>query len=738
MPEITVFNRETGFTETIQSEEYDPERYELQSQVAAVAPTEGTFAGQEVTEQGLADLYVDVTPEQRVERSREAVVEQYDTTGNTLAQFGRGVADGITFDLFSTATAPEDPYALERAGYKREAAPRAYLAGQLTGAIAPGLVSGGTGTIGALARLTPAGRLSAATGRLAARGGIARGAAGGFIEGAAAAGGDYVARVALDEDAEFSASAMLGAAAQGGLLGAGIGGVAELASGGIGRLVRRRAARAEAERLGQLGAARPGILDTKPGKRSSYKRVVRRELAENNADVARQLERRIDDAATSGTAQRVRGLRDDPDLARLAQEDEEVARLLERADELAQGFDDAAGRAKGAWSRYADDVGLSQAKQRITREASDEVEDAVATTIAETEETGRRLADVYDELAARTGRELPPLGIVGRTSGEAATKAGLDISALAKARGMAGRAWKTATGDRVAGALGVAELAGTAAGLPTTSDIPVVGDAMGLYLKYKGATAALRGVGALPATRAVRAAERVQGLRERVSDSVRAFATRAARKAAPHRPAATMAAAKAAAIVSELGQVNGQDVENQVRQELQDTTSGVAEASALQARAAVEYLQRTAPRDPLPHRPPHLSKWRPAEHEAAVFARRVRSVADPAYAAARVLESALSAIELDALAAVHPAVLQALRSDVMANADEIAKKRDHDAVRSLGYRLGLPLTVETAFGARAPVENQPAMPPETSLNLPGPSTPGASPAVEAERVGVGR
>lgn len=99
-------------------------------------------------------------------------------------------------------------------------------AATVVGAAAPALLTGGTGTIASLARMTPAGLAARAGTSIAARGGLAATALGFGAEGMIQGAGVGVSNVALSEDpvnAETLLSEIGGNAVYGGLLGAGAG-----------------------------------------------------------------------------------------------------------------------------------------------------------------------------------------------------------------------------------------------------------------------------------------------------------------------------------------------------------------------------------------------------------------------------------------------------------------------------------------------------------------------------------
>lgn len=132
----------------------------------------------------------------------------------------RGATLGGSDVLARAAGGGESARALQRL---REANPTLSTAGEIFGAVAPALLSGGSSALGSAARATPTGALATATARVAGSGGIVRGAAAGALEGAAQSAGAYLSDVAL-ENKDLSAEGFLASAGQGALLGGAVGG----------------------------------------------------------------------------------------------------------------------------------------------------------------------------------------------------------------------------------------------------------------------------------------------------------------------------------------------------------------------------------------------------------------------------------------------------------------------------------------------------------------------------------
>lgn len=179
-------------------------------------------------------------------RAREKETEAfYDTGGQKLKAFGEGVAGGLTLGLADLVL--DDIDTREREAYL----PGWTLAGQVTGAVAPALLSGGSGAVGTAARATPAAKAVLAGERVAARlggGAVTRGAVSAGVEGAISSAGIEAGRVLTDGrpdtiesfTTEVGLSALFGAGA-GAALGGGISGLGQIGKRAEQRLATRLA-----------------------------------------------------------------------------------------------------------------------------------------------------------------------------------------------------------------------------------------------------------------------------------------------------------------------------------------------------------------------------------------------------------------------------------------------------------------------------------------------------------------
>lgn len=219
------------------------------------------------------------TAEQRAQRAREA---EFSTPGQQAITFGEGLGGGVTFGLSRHVQEAlgADP---ERMRARAEVNPGLKIAGEVTGAVLPAVLSGGTGVAGSVARSLPSGAV--AVGARGIEGFVARklgvealeavaggavqqigkrgvldaivraipATAGSAVEGALYGVGDVVNESALGET-EITAERLIAGAKMGALLSGGTAGLFSL-GGQVAKNAVRRASRLLPENL-------PGFSDT--------------------------------------------------------------------------------------------------------------------------------------------------------------------------------------------------------------------------------------------------------------------------------------------------------------------------------------------------------------------------------------------------------------------------------------------------------------------------------------------
>jgi hypothetical protein len=200
-----------------------------------------------------AAAFSPATEADTIGRARRArVQEEHGGLGGAAATVAENVVEGVTLGGFSAAKrglfGEEGVRGMRE---REELRPGLATASQIAGSVAPALVSGGGGALGAAARLTPAGA-AARLGTSIARsggGGFGRAAVGVGTEGAIAGFGQGVHKLALEEDPLTLEHAM-GTLSSNALLGAGIG----AGAGILGKVAEKGLLRAK--RAVDEGAAR--------------------------------------------------------------------------------------------------------------------------------------------------------------------------------------------------------------------------------------------------------------------------------------------------------------------------------------------------------------------------------------------------------------------------------------------------------------------------------------------------
>jgi hypothetical protein len=231
-------------------------------------------------------------------RGRERGARLEREHGGIVGGIGAGLTSAIdtaSFGLVGAGLRAVNPDAYEYLKEGQEAHPVPGGIGTVVGAVAPALLSGGTGAVGTLARATPAGAAARLGGAASARlgGGLVGAAAAGVVEGGlAGAGAGVQDAVAAGKpiDAEVIGS-VLTSAVKGAALGGVIGGGADVAISGA-KAARKTIGKAsEALKKSRAVAEVPAELATKEGIEAASKKVVddlaahRQEVVDFNWDV---------------------------------------------------------------------------------------------------------------------------------------------------------------------------------------------------------------------------------------------------------------------------------------------------------------------------------------------------------------------------------------------------------------------------------------------------------------------
>lgn len=735
MPEpqrVLVTDKETGQESYVPLPEVDPARHELAAgQVATIDPfgTGGDIsAGQVITERELqGGLFEPVSPETRLELTQDQVESDvFDSASNTVSQYFRGGLAGGTFGISELFLRPDDPFELERQRRFRAAGGSAFGTGQIVGAIIPGLLSGGTGALGTLARLTPVGRVGAVAGRIAASGRglagrVAAGATASAIEGAAQGVGDYLAAQSLQENPNFSAEALASSAALGGLVGGVVGG-ATPALGALGqRVARLRGRRAQPisdlafdETAALRALEHPQLADDIP-----FDRLVSPRQQRATGEAFGDLVAHVDDVAQRS----VRATR------------EEIPDILQRLDDA--GIDRSLRDGiVGQLEKSADDLRqVSQRSSLWTDQARRQLDpDAIGTLSARN--ASKQLPDAFDDLGADMMAELDhvttkharSVQTVQESLAEAVEAANLAAQASPEVIGTA------AVGERVRGitdrfrqalanrgttietigrGLGAVEIArDLGVDVPSARDLPGVGDAVSIWARWKAGANALRKTGVLPASRASRAAvavndkhSRFQAFVSRASRGVVARATSPLGKDLGRRSAITVGQELVGLRARRPEQVAADTADAVARQ-----APDLAPTAGAAAARAHAYLLSQAPRNPLQGTLAE-DDWRPSAVERAEWGVTVAAVRDPVAAIESSLSDPYPDRAIAAVRAVYPAMFADMQQRLLAEADKLRRRLPLGRLQALGRVFQLPLTIsqQPTYQAvfESPLENEP-------------------------------
>jgi hypothetical protein len=242
-------------------------------------------------------------------------------------------------------------------------------------------------------------------------------------------------------------------------------------------------------------------------------------------------------------------------------------------------------------------------------------------------------------------------------------------------------------------------------GMPSLSDLPVVGPLLGTWLKYRTLKAALgRKMGKVPATADNRVAALAARTRDRIGRAVDRslgaverggkYSVRIAppmagilanriyddgedspKKGAPIQDLAAARIRELAAYVHTPGAI-----ERDVRRELRGVVDpDLILAAEKHRRVAMEYLLANAPKGP-EQGLINTVKWQPSPAQSMSFARRVEAVSDPAGVYERIAEqqAMLSLEAAEAMRTVYP--------QLFSQAQQRVQERLAEAPRSIPYR----------------------------------------------------
>ena len=335
------------------------------------------------------------------------------------------------------------------------------------------------------------------------------------------------------------------------------------------------------------------------------------------------------------------------------------------------------------------------AVRKVTERATRAVEDA--EEFGPVAKTPKERVTYARERQLEAQRSFDEISVQEKEAKRAAKKAGDDLRASERAKKDALKLDAKATpgGSKFGAAegLGALELLDLP-GMPSVSDLPVVGPLLGAWLKYRTLKAALgRKMGRVPATPDARVAAAASATRDRIARAVdRSFkiverggqigmknapklagvlAARLyddgepdAKKGAPITDLAAVRARELAAYVSAPGAI-----ERDVRRELAGVTDpDIIAAAEAHRRAAMQWLLQHAPKGP-EQGMMRTVKWAPSPAQSMSFARRWEAVNDPAAAYERLAheQDMISLEAAEALRAVYPQMFAQAQQRVMEN-----------------------------------------------------------------------
>jgi hypothetical protein len=686
--------------------------------------------------------------------TREVIEADYGGVGGGIQTALEGAARGASFgmsDVLLEGLVDDRDLRL-----RREVNPGIATGSELAGAIAPGVLSGGSGFVGTVARLSPAGRLAAATARVAAGGTGALERAGmaalsGGIEGVAAGAGNYFSQLVLQEDPAFSAEALASEAARSALFG-GLGGA-------VGGVVGDKAARLRSRLAGEEGGDdlvqrllgksspdaptlprsapdAPGPARRLPGEGEALADDVAASRADqvralsagrtpddvlpSRADQARMLARKVEPGDLPvPSARPARGpVRDeipvDAVLSRTMRE-----RVGDNVDQLVRHVDDAARRPvsrdlteilEAPKYKALDDVTRTELRAsmssaiRAQQEAAQAakgwaqsfVRDAGITAKMPAAEKRLRLAaaSIPDELddsgVALLARLDEANGALEETLRRARQAVELPVD-------RAPSPWRQL--------VDAASTMASSGGL--LSAIPVIGPALGWFMRARAGMNAVGKIGGFLRTPQTGAAARVTGVRDRIQSTV-AGAMRSSARAAAGALASPITAVTLARSAAEIDQIV-RELQDQpgVRARAEAAADGADLAIVAQATETAEraraYLLSVAPKNPAGEHP-LMSGWRPSAFQILDFQTRLAAVQDPIGAVARILSGEAASLAVEALRAVYPSLFTEVRRELERRQPEIFKSWPESRRVAVGQAFGLPLAIQQLPGYAVPMD----------------------------------
>jgi hypothetical protein len=294
------------------------------------------------------------------------------------------------------------------------------------------------------------------------------------------------------------------------------------------------------------------------------------------------------------------------------------------------------------------------------------------------------------------------------------------LMSLPKAPAVPVDATKKAAG-RLADVAGMLELLNTFGdipGMPSASDLPVVGPMLAMYLRVRGATAAYRRMGGrIGASAEAKVAVKSAEIRDKAAGIADALLEGAGKAAKRARGPATVGGTKLLDTLKHSLYPDGQDRDEQktaaaaAKARIEELSRAAADPDGVRAAvrrqlgsqdpdlsAAVEdatlrklqYLQKHAPKMPPPG-PLGTKPWQPSTGEIERFARRVRAAEDPLTVLQDVERGTVTVEAAEALREVYPALFSEVQMRLLSRAAELEAKLPYQRVISLSLLFDAPL-----------------------------------------------
>jgi hypothetical protein len=637
------------------------------------------------------------TAEVRREREREERLDEaYSGVGYGAAALGLGAARGLT--LGASDILARDLGAEGEVAAIQEERPGLSLAGEVAGAVAPALLSGGSSLVARGLAATPAG-LAVRAGRAASSSpGLAGAAVRGAVEGGIFGAGIGVSEIALSEDPVTleKAAASLSSNA---LLGAGLGGAAgfagKAAEKGLRRardLVRSRSAVGDlpeslAEDLTQLD--RKGL---RAAKDAEYERIKgdRLTAGESMVEEVKAYRAALKEAdnlytltkgakkgsalaeAGGRTRKALRQLRSALDTpADLAARPSQIRKALAQLD---QTFKDLAAEAP-ALRAAAEGGGGSRLKALDALEGLTKTNRRLQSTVAELTTPIRdsvtprlkQIDDAVDSLSSQGGPSFGQKLVEGSAFGVVTGAVAPFTGPLAP---LIGGAAAGKVGELVFGRLGKA-----------ASDMTKrIDKALTTVLDVGSKTVSKVGVPATVLSTARFGPDDRKRPEVKGSGKVKAFRARAQElqaqvQAGPDgRPQMTRAAR--ARVADQLAGARAASLP-------------VADALETVAARKVEFLAGKLPKQPFAGFGP--SNWRPSDFEIAQFSRYVAAVEDPASVIERVADGSLTPEDAEALRSVYPELYADMQRQLIEKLPELREQLPYQRRLMLSIFFGVPV-----------------------------------------------